>query len=53
MKPNKIWYLVIIVGLLSILLFLRYIVPIDNCLDEGGAWDYERDVCFYSPKLSS
>ena len=52
------WLLLIIISLISFLWAAEYIADKyfdnaakkDSCLDSGGAWDYERDICIFGPE---
>ncbi len=43
--------LVVLLALVALVIMprLRYFIAIDTCLDHGGAWNYERNVCEWHP----
>ena len=45
MRKTIIAIVVIVVGLVLLRTFGHLIDPIDDCLDGGGSWNYEEDVC--------
>ncbi len=50
MKSKKIFILILtVIYLIAIFIYLKREVAIDKCLDNGGRWNYEKNVCEYSP----
>jgi hypothetical protein len=48
MKTKKIIILVLgVICLVGILAYLKRQVDIDKCLDNGGRWNYEDNICEY------
>lgn len=40
--------LLLTVAVVFIIAYAKKMLDIDSCLDRGGAWDYQRDLCVSS-----
>jgi hypothetical protein len=43
--PRSLRWLLIVGAALIAVQWLRHQLAIDDCLDDGGRWDYDRNVC--------
>ncbi len=52
-KTVILWIVLLFVLLVSGYLFphIRRFLAVDTCLDRGGRWDYEKNVCEYTAPL--
>jgi hypothetical protein len=44
-KKKKTSLIIMLIFVVVFLFWIKSCVDIDKCLDNGGRWNYEKDVC--------